>query len=101
MDKQEHGRRLAAAMAAKRYGRQVIADVTGRDVRTVTNWTRGKTEPSAAEKILLRRLLGQYDHPGDPVEVAVRSSELVEWRQDSVLSHYKRNLHEQRAQEAG
>lgn len=101
MDKQEHGKRLASAMAAKRHGRQVIADLTGRDVRTVTNWTRGKTMPSEVELILLREFLGPYDLPGDPVEIAVRGSELSEWRQDSVLSFYKRNLHEQRAEEAG
>ena len=101
MDKEEHGKRLAAAMAARRMGRAVIADATNKDVRTVTNWTRGKTMPSDAERHILRRLLGDYDNPGDPVEVAVRSSELHEWRQDAVLSTYKRNLHEQRGEVAG
>jgi transcriptional regulator with XRE-family HTH domain len=100
MDKAEHGKRLAAAMAARRKGRQEVADVTGRGVRTITNWTAGETMPSDTERAALRRLLGDYDNPGDPVEVAVRSSALMEWRQDAVLSVYKRNLHEQRAEEA-
>lgn len=99
MEKQEHGKRLAAAMAAKRYDRKVIADAVNRDVRTVTNWTSGKTMPSAAERHVLRKLLGDYDNPGDPVEVALAGSELVEWRQDAVRSVYKRHLHEQRAEE--
>lgn len=101
MDKQEHGKRLASAMAAKRHGRQVIADLTGRDVRTVTNWTRGKTMPSEVELILLREFLGPYDLPGDPVEIAVRGSELDEYRQYEVIGFYKKHLQQQRAQEAG
>lgn len=101
MDKQEHGKRLAAAMASRGFGRQVVADATGRRERTVTNWTRGKTMPSDKERVALRRLLGDYDSPGDPVEVAVRHSELTDWRQDAVLSTYKRNLYEQRGEEAG
>lgn len=101
MDKREHGVRLKAAMAAKRLNRQVVADATGVKERTVTNWTSGATMPSARELGALRLLLGEYDAAGDPVEVAIRGSELVEWRQDAVLSFYKRNLHEQRAEAAG
>lgn len=100
MDKREHGSRLKAAMASRRYDRQVIADATGVQLRTVTNWTSGATMPSAAERVTLRKLLGEYDAMGDQVEIAVRSSELHEWRQDSVLSFYKKNLHEQRGEEA-
>lgn len=100
MDKQEHGRRLKSAMASRRYDRQVIADATGVQPRTVTNWTSGATMPSSTERAALRALLGEYDALGDQVEVAVRSSELHEWRQDAVLSFYKRNLHEQRGEEA-
>jgi len=99
MDKTEHGKRLRAAIAARRFDRQVIADATGVRPRTVTNWTTGKTMPSAVEREALKRLLGEYDAAGDQVEVAVRSSELQEWRQDAVLSFYKRNLHEQHGEE--
>lgn len=98
VDKEEHGKRLAAGMAAKRFDRQVIADATNRDVRTVTNWTRGKTMPSDAERVVLRALLGDYDNPGDPVEVALAQSSLVEWRKDAVRSVYKRHLFEQQAE---
>lgn len=97
MDKAEHGRRLRAAMASHAGGnRTTVADAVGVGVRTVTNWTSGKTMPSERERVLLRRLLGPYDQAGDPVELAVRSSELIEWRQDAVVSTYKRHLHEQR-----
>lgn len=78
--------------------RQAIADATGVEVRTVTNWTSGQTMPSARELDVLHRILGEYDHGGDPVEAAVRGSELTEWRKDAVLSFYKRNLHEQEAE---
>ena len=101
MDKIEHGRRLKAAMAAKGKGRVDVADWALVKVRTVTNWTSGETMPSDKERAALRRLLGDYDNPGDPVEIAVRGSELIEWRQDAVLSTYKRNLHEQREERAG
>lgn len=88
-------------MAARRLDRQVVADAAGVKPRTVTNWTSGTTMPSATERSALRQLLGDYDNPGDAVEVAVRSSDLHEWRQDAVLSFYKRNLHEQRGEVAG
>lgn len=102
MDKKEHGRLLAQAMATKGMGRQVVADATGVRVRTVTNWTSGATMPSEIERLSLRRLLGDdYDRPGDAVERAVRASSLQEWRKDAVLSFYKRNLHEQDAEAAG
>lgn len=101
MDKQQHGLRLKAAMAAQGKDRSVVADAVGVKVRTVTNWTSGATMPSDREREALRRLLGRYDDMGDPVEVAVRQSELHEWRQDAVLSTYKRNLHEQRGEATG
>lgn len=95
MDKALHGSKLAAAMAAKRYDRTVIADATGRDVRTVTNWTTGKTMPSPAERAILRDILGEYDNPGDPVEVAILASALTEDRRYMLLGTYKRLLREQ------
>lgn len=101
MDKQEHGQRLKRAMAGQGLDRRVLADAAGVAPRTVTNWTTGKTMPSPVEREVLRRLLGAYDHPGDAVEAAIRGSTLDEWRQDAVLSFYKRNLHEQRAEATG
>lgn len=101
MDKAEHGRRLKSAMASKGYGRDAVATAAGVKSRTVTNWTSGQTMPSDRERVALRRLFPGYDALGDPVETAVRGSELHEWRQDAVLSTYKKNLHEQRAEEVG
>ena len=101
MDKAEHGRRLKVAMSRAAKDRQAIADALGVGPRTVTNWTSGATMPTPAQRDILRRILGRYDDEGDPVEVAVRGSELVEWRQDAVVSFYKRNLHEQREEATG
>lgn len=95
MDKQEHGRRLKGAMSLKGLGRDAVADVAGVSARTVTNWTRGATMPSEAERVSLRALLGDYDAAGDPVEAAVRASRLTEDRQYVVLGTYKRQLREQ------
>lgn len=101
-DKAAHGAALRRAVAeSSEVDRTVLEDVTGRGYRTITNWLNGKTMPSDEEKAILRKLLGEYEQPGDAVERAVRRSELIDWRQDKVLSEYKRNLHEQRAEAAG
>lgn len=86
-------------MAARRKSREDVATVVNREVRTITNWTSGKTMPSDAERVLMRGLLGDYDNPGDPVEVALLDSELTEDRQYDVLGYYKRRLREQRQEQ--
>lgn len=89
---------MKAAMSARGVSRQVVADLTGKGPRTVTNWTSGTTLPDPPEREILRRFFVGYDHEGDPVEAAINHSELDEWRKDAVRSFYKRNLHEQRAE---
>lgn len=102
MDKVEHGLRLKAAIAATPgCDRKVVAGWTNRDVRTVTNWTTGKTMPSDAERARLREAFPGYDDPGDPVEIAVRTSRLTEDRQYAVLGTYKRQLREQDEEDEG
>lgn len=101
MDKAEHGHRLKVAMSRAGVDRKDIAGALDVSPRTVTNWTSGSTLPTPAQRDALRRMLGAYDDTGDPVEVAVRSSALVEWRQDTVIGFYKRHLHEQREEAAG
>lgn len=100
VEKLEHAARLRAAIAVKDLDQEEIAEAVGRGRRTITNWTSrtNPTMPSDRERAILRRLVGDYDNPGDPVEVAVRQSELEDWRQDLVLSEYKKNLGQQRAQ---
>lgn len=95
MDKQEHGRRLKAAMSLNGLGREAIADAADVTVRTVTNWTSGDTMPTELERSKIRKVVGDYDVAGDPVEAAVRSSRLTEDRQHVVLGTYKRQLREQ------
>jgi transcriptional regulator with XRE-family HTH domain len=101
MEKQDHGARLKSAMGARRLNRQTVADAVGVQPRTVTNWTSGTTMPTEAEKATLRRLLGDYDDPGDGVEVAIRASELQPWRQAALVAEYQRHLHEQQREAAG
>lgn len=95
MEKEEHAKRLRQAMARTGTSRVVIADLVGKTTRTVTNWTTGHAMPDPADRAKLRRLLGDYDDPGDPVELAVRNSRLTEDRQYVVLGTYKRQLREQ------
>lgn len=101
MNKQEHGQALKRAMGVYDVGRQSLALSLDVSPRTVTNWTTGSTMPSERERAAIRKLLPGYDAEGDPVEKAIRRSELIDWRQDAVLSVYKRNLHEQREEAAG
>lgn len=101
MEKAEHADRLKTALAAKRLDRQALADALGVNVRTVTNWQTGATMPSESQRVALRQLLGNYDAPGDPVEIAVRASELTEDRQYDVIGYYKRRLREQRERDVG
>lgn len=98
MDKHEHADLLRRAIEESTYSRQDIADAVDRQYRTVGYWTSktNPTMPSAGERKVLRKILGDYDTPGDAVERAIKRSALVEWRQDAVLSFYKRNLTEQR-----
>ena len=100
MDKAEHGRRLKQAMASGQVDRRVVADALGVNPRTVTNWTSGATLPSAREREALRRLMGDYDSDGDPVERALAASGLPAWRQDAVRSEYRRHLYEQERESA-
>lgn len=101
MDKAEHGRRLKAAMARKGYDRTAVANWVNVKPRTVTNWTSGSTLPTAMQREALRKALGPYDEAGDPVELAVRGSSLIKWRQDAVITEYERHRHEQHREEAG
>lgn len=103
MDKAEHAARLRNAIETGRHDRQTVADHVGRSYRTVGNWISptSPTMPTAAERSLLRELLGPYDTPGDPVEVALEHSELNDWRRDAVRAEYRRHLHEQRREVAG
>lgn len=102
MNKEQHAEALRRAIAEKRLSRAVVADYAEVGERTVTNWTTAKTMPSDRERVRLRELLGDYEATagGDAVEMAVRRSQLIEWRQDAVISTYKKHLYEQAREEA-
>lgn len=96
MDEPTFGERLAAARRLKGFRTQeALADLIGVSSRTIRNYETGKTKPDAGTLEALQKALGAFDRSGDPVEVAVRQSQLIEWRQDAVVSFYKRNLAEQ------
>lgn len=97
-EKQAHGLRLRVAMASKPIDREGLAAQMKVDPKTVTNWRSGRTMPSEGDLVKLADILGNYNVGGDPVELALKQSDLHEWRQDAVLSFYKRNLHEQAAE---
>lgn len=100
MDKAEHAARLRAAMGNRGLDNTTVADSVGVQPRTVTNWRRGATLPSDTERAKLRNLLGPYDEYGDPVEVAIRNSGLVGFRQTKVIGYYQEQMHEQQRESA-
>lgn len=93
----DHAERLRRAMAEHGIKAVTLADMVPTTTRTVGNWTSRKkpTMPKDTDLAKLRRIFGDYDRAGDPVETAIRRSDLIEWRQDTVIAFYKRNLHEQ------
>lgn len=96
------GERLALARRVAGYrSQQALADKIGVSSRTIRNYERGSTQPDAATLEQLREVLGQFDAQGDAVEVAVRQSELVKWRQDAVISEYEKHRYEQGREVAG
>lgn len=76
-----------------------LARAVGVSERAIRYYESGKT-PDPGVRAAIEQVLGEFAE-GDPVEAAVRGSELHDWRQDDVLSTYKRHLHEQRREEAG
>lgn len=100
-EKAEHGRKLVAAMAARGVKPPDLAIALGVSQRTVGNWRNGKTMPNETDLNRLERVLGAYNASGDPVEVAIKRSELAQWRQTDVISRYQRHLDEQRKEATG
>lgn len=96
MDATEHGRLLKTAMARRGMSRDDLASLVEVGVRTVTNWTTGKTMPSDTDRAKLANVFPDYAAAGDPIEVAVMTSEeLTEDRKYVLLGTYKRLLREQ------
>lgn len=95
------GDRLRSLREQRRWTQRQVADALGVSVKTVSNWESGRNDPrssiGALEKLFGANLsgVGVEVEPADLVEVALRQSVLVEWRQDAVLSEYKRHLHQQ------
>jgi transcriptional regulator with XRE-family HTH domain len=95
------GQRIKRMREERHWSQEVLADYLGVSARAVGNWENDKNQPrsrlGALEKVFKESL---EDRSGDPVEAAIRATELTEWRQDAVLSFYKRNLYEQREEQA-
>lgn len=96
MTGQTFGARLQAARkAAGIKSQESLGAAIGVSGRTIRNYETDQTAPDPGTLVNLRKVLGEFDAEGDPVEVAVRGSRLTEDRQYVVLGTYKRQLREQ------
>jgi transcriptional regulator with XRE-family HTH domain len=96
------GQRLQAARKRAGYKSQhALGDRIGVAGRTIRNYEIGATSPDVPTLEKLTAVLGDFVTEGDPVETAVRSSELVKWRQDAVISTYEKHRYDQAREEAG
>lgn len=99
------GERIRRLREQRRWSQQQLGDLLGVSTKSVSNWERGRNIPrnsmGALSELFGVDIEAPAAGPADPVEVALRQSELREWRQDRVLSEYKRNLYEQRTEAAG
>lgn len=92
----EHAVALRRAMAVAGLNNGDVATALGVSTRTVVNWTSRSdpTMPSEAIQEQLGKLLPGYADLGDPVEVAIRNSELPPHERTALIAEYQRRLYE-------
>lgn len=95
MDDVEYGQRLQVARKAKGLTQTALGDLIGRGSSMIRAYETGKVAVDPALRAELRRHLGSFDEEGDAVELAVRQSRLIGWRQSDVITTYQRHLFEQ------
>ena len=101
------GARIRRLREARRWTQEQLADLLEVSTKTVSNWETGRNDPRSSLGALREVFGRQFDAGdevpvgnGDAVEQAIRASGLREWRQDAVLSTYKRHLYEQQQESA-
>jgi transcriptional regulator with XRE-family HTH domain len=94
MDDVEFGERLRVARKAKGWSQQQLADAMKYSSRQIRAFEKGApvSEPLRVE---MRRHLGDFDLEGDPVELAIDQTELVQWRKLDLKTAYQRHLFDQ------
>jgi transcriptional regulator with XRE-family HTH domain len=80
---------------------KALGDVVGVSGKSIRNYERNVYPPPPDKREALRRVLGEFDTEGDPVEVALRQSQLQPWRQAALIAEYQRHLHEQQREATG
>ena len=79
---------------------QALADAVGVSSRAVGMWENDKAVPRSRMGAIEAIFRAPLEPAGDPVELAVKSSELTADRQHVVIGFYLRQLREQRAEAA-
>lgn len=101
MDDEEYGRRLREARRRAGFKTQeMLGDRIGRSSKMVRNYEAGK-HLTPEIKAALEEVLGEFADEGDPVERAIRHSQLIKWRQDDLVSKYEKHVYDQSREEAG
>lgn len=89
------GQRIKRLREERRWSQRTLGDLLGVTSKTISNWERDQHIPRASIGAL-EKAFRQPLESADPVESAVRNSELTEDRQTTVLGFYQRLLREQR-----
>lgn len=95
MDDAEYGERLKVARKAKGWTQRDLGDLINRSSRMIRDYENGSRAVEPPLRAEIRRHLGDFDAEGDPVELAVKRTRLVEWRKSDVITTYQRHLFEQ------
>lgn len=104
MEQTGFGDKLRRARKVAGYTQRQLGDAIGVSEKAVRTWETGQTASDRidpASRVNLRKVLGDFDAEGDPVEVAIRRSGLVKWRQDRVISVYEEHVYDQGREAAG
>lgn len=98
------GARIRQLREQRRWTQQELGDLVGVHAKTISNWESGRNIPRSSMGALTAVFkvdVTAEQVVTDPVEAAIRASGLIDYRQNLVLAEYQRQLHQQRAEEAG
>lgn len=94
MDDEQYGDLLRVTRKSQGWSQRELAEAVGYSERQIRSFEKG-AHVSQALRAKFRTYLGEFDVTGDPVEIAIDKSELIQWRKSDLKTAYQRHLFEQ------